>query len=101
MLLSKHDVPGLHRLLTVALRNGASIRTVLAKLNQAIAGIYSPRDGWSEREYDIAYLVKSIGGPKLLYALQRHLDYLHCLQSNVIEIHLNYCHVFPHPQRLR
>jgi hypothetical protein len=69
MLLSKHDIPGLCRLITVALRNGASTQTLLSKLNQAIAGVYSPQGNWSQREHDIAFLVKSIGGPKLLYAL--------------------------------
>jgi hypothetical protein len=71
MLLAKHDIPGMRRLLAVAFRNGASTAAIITKLNLAIAGVYSPKGGWSEWEYDIAYLVKSIGGPKLLYALQK------------------------------
>ena len=63
MLLSKNDIGGLKRILAVAFRNGASPKKILTLLDQSIANVYAPHGGWSEHEYDIAFLVKSIGGP--------------------------------------
>ena len=63
MLLGTHDVPGLRRLLAVALRRGISAHGLVLRLEQAIQGIYKPRGGYSRRDYDIAFLVKAIGGP--------------------------------------
>ena len=71
MLLSSNDVAGLHRLLAAALRQGASAFTICGLLDRAISGLYSPRSGFTKRDLDIALLVKSIGGPRLLYALQK------------------------------
>jgi hypothetical protein len=71
MLLSKNDVPALHRLLTVAIRRGASINAILQQVQKAAEGVYSPRGNWSQRELDIAFLAKAMGGPRLLYALQK------------------------------
>ncbi|THH18190.1 hypothetical protein EUX98_g8999 [Antrodiella citrinella] len=71
MLLSKHDVRGLRRLLTVSLKKGANPRTIVTQLERAIRGVYQPRGGFSTRELEVAYLIKSIGGPRLLYAVQK------------------------------
>jgi hypothetical protein len=48
MLLANNDVPGLRRLLTVALRKGAGVQSVTSVLEQAISGLYRPRGNWSE-----------------------------------------------------
>ena len=41
------------------------------RVEQAIAGIYHAQGNYSERELNIGFLAKSLGGPKLLYALCR------------------------------
>jgi len=71
MLLSSNDVASVRRLLAAALRQGASAQTICTILTRAISGLYVPRGGFVQRDLDIALLVKSIGGPRLLYALQR------------------------------
>ena len=71
MLLGTHDIPGLWRLLTVALHRGISARGLVLRLQQAIDGVYRPRGGFNQRDHDISFLVKAIAGPRLLYALQK------------------------------
>ena len=44
---------------------------IIIRVEQAINGLYAARGNYSERELDIAFLAKSLGGPKLLYALCR------------------------------
>lgn len=39
-------------------------------LEKAISGVYQPHSGWSQREYDIAFLAKALGGSRMLYVLQ-------------------------------
>ena len=72
MLLAQNRIAGVSHLLATALRNGAGLETIGARLQDAISGTYSPRASWSDREYDIAFLVKAIGGPRLLYASPRN-----------------------------
>ncbi|KAJ7766390.1 hypothetical protein DFH07DRAFT_769929 [Mycena maculata] len=71
MLLASNDVAGLRCILTVALRQGASAHTIFSLLEQCLSGRYSPRGGFNDQDYDISFLVKAIGGPKLLYAFQK------------------------------
>ena len=71
MLLSSNDIAGLHCLLAAALRRGADALTICGLLDHAISGLYSPRSGFTKCDLDIALLVKYIGGPHLLYALQK------------------------------
>lgn len=68
-LLATNDVCSLCRLLVAALRRGARPHAILSQLQQAIDGVYLPRGKYSDRELDIASLLKAIGGPRLLYAL--------------------------------
>ncbi|KIM35830.1 hypothetical protein M413DRAFT_36514, partial [Hebeloma cylindrosporum] len=75
MLISQHKIAGVSRILSVALRNGANIESVCVKLHRAITGVYSPKSGWTSRELDVAFLIKAIGGPRLLYALQKAEGY--------------------------
>ena len=71
MLLSSNDVGGLRRLLAASLRKGASARTICGFLESAISGLYRPRGGFTQRDFNVSFLVKALGGPRLLYALQR------------------------------
>lgn len=69
--LSEYNVPGLQRLLAIQLRRGSSPRRLLKKLQACVDGLYTPRGNFSRREYDIAFIAKALGGPRLLYALQK------------------------------
>jgi len=69
-LLRTKDVPKLRLVLDVALRNRASLTTVINRVAEAIEGEYRP-NGNSEDDYHLATLVLRIGGPKLLFAVSR------------------------------
>jgi hypothetical protein len=71
MLIAQHKIAGVSQLISVAIRNGVSIESVCVKLHHAITGVYSPKFRWTSRELDVAVLVKAIGGPRLLYSLQK------------------------------
>lgn len=71
ILLSMHEVAGLRRLFAAAIKRGASLKMLVFLLEQAIAGFYTPRGLFNERELDISFLVKAIAGPRLLYALNK------------------------------
>ena len=75
MLISQHKIAGVSRILSIAIRNGASAESICVKLHHAITGTYSPKSGWTPYELDVAFLVKAIGGPRLLYALQKAEGY--------------------------
>lgn len=69
MLLATKDVQRLRRLLCVALRKGASPRTIISRIEDSLEHLYTPRGGFSGQELDVAFLAKALGGPRLLYAL--------------------------------
>ncbi|KAH6906287.1 hypothetical protein BKA70DRAFT_1497860 [Coprinopsis sp. MPI-PUGE-AT-0042] len=70
MLLAKNDIPGLRRLLAGGLKRGASPRVLVDLLERAVKGLRTAK-GFSERDYDITLIAKALGGPRLLYALQK------------------------------
>ena len=70
-MLASNDVKRLKCVLGVALRRGCSVSAIVMRIDQAINGLYTARGNYSEHELDITFLVKSLGGPKLLYALSR------------------------------
>jgi len=61
------------QVLRVALKSGSSPNAVISKLQLAIEKKYTPHPNVDELALDLGYLVKAIGGPKLLYALNRAL----------------------------
>lgn len=67
--LSEYDVPGLRRLLAVAIRRGCSPVSLFSQLEKAVKQMYKPHGNYSRREYDIAFIAKALGGPRLLYAM--------------------------------
>jgi hypothetical protein len=71
MLIANNEIIGLRRLTAAALRHGSSAQTIVELIEKSIAGIYHPRSGFTSRDFDVAFLVKAIGGPCLLYALQK------------------------------
>ena len=71
MLIASNDIPGLCRLIAAALRCGLNAERMVELIQKAMAGIFTPQGGFSDRDLDIAFLAKAIGGPCLLYALQK------------------------------
>ncbi|KAG2008061.1 hypothetical protein CC2G_013532 [Coprinopsis cinerea AmutBmut pab1-1] len=84
MKVAYNDIPGASRVLEVGLAHGDSADTILRRLDEVCLGIYRPHGRWTERELDIAFLVKALGGPLLLYALQRaqHFPSVSTLRSH-------------------
>jgi hypothetical protein len=72
MAISEGNIPRLQQIISVALRNGASIREVVNKLEDALEGAYNPR-GYGAEDLDIATLVFRLGGHQLLFALNHKL----------------------------
>ncbi|KAJ7099638.1 hypothetical protein C8R43DRAFT_964190 [Mycena crocata] len=72
-LIASEEFAGLRRLLEQALSRGATPKMLLAILERALRKVYQVRGGFNKRELDTSFLVKAIGGPKLLYALQKSL----------------------------
>lgn len=72
-LISVSDYKNVSRVLQVALKKGSSPAAVVAKLQLAIEKKYTPHPGVDELALDLGCLVKAIGGPKLLFALNRAL----------------------------
>ncbi|KAJ7243487.1 hypothetical protein C8J57DRAFT_1556735 [Mycena rebaudengoi] len=73
MLLATNDIPGLQHMLTILVKRGASPQAICFTLIRGIAGTFKARGGFTPRDMDIAFLAKAIGGPRLLYALQKSL----------------------------
>ena len=70
MFLSKNDIPGLRRLITAALKRNATPQVIMDLLERAVRSFRTAK-GFSERDLDIALIVKALGGPRLLFAMQR------------------------------
>jgi hypothetical protein len=68
-ILASNDVKQLKCVLGVELKRGCSVSAIILRIEQAIIGLYNTHGNYSVRELDIAFLAKSLGGPKLLYAL--------------------------------
>jgi len=67
------DYKNVSQVLQVALKNGSSPAAIISKLQLAIEKKYTPHPGVDELALDLGCLVKAIGGPKLLFALNRAL----------------------------
>ena len=69
--ISVSDYKNVNLVLRTSLKNGSSPAAMVAKLQLAIEREYTPRPGVDEWALDVGYLVKAIGGPRLLFALNR------------------------------
>ena len=67
------DYKNASRVLQVAMKNGSSPAAMVSKLLLAIEKKYTPHSGTDEFALDLGYLVKAMGGPKLLFALNHSL----------------------------
>ena len=56
------------------MKTGSSPSTMVMKLSDAVHGIYTPRPTASHFDVDLAYLTQSIGGPRLLFAMNRSFN---------------------------
>ncbi|KAG1719742.1 hypothetical protein EDB19DRAFT_1647796 [Suillus lakei] len=72
MAISEQDIPRLRQIINVALRNGAGVREIVNKLEDALEGVYCPR-GYGASDLDIVTLVFRLGGRQLLFALNQSL----------------------------
>ncbi|KIO25132.1 hypothetical protein M407DRAFT_211121, partial [Tulasnella calospora MUT 4182] len=73
------DVPGVQRVVRVALNNGRSPSEIVGLIEKASKGLYNVKD-FKARDIDIASLALVLGGPKLVYALSKGLA-LPCLST--------------------
>ena len=76
MALSQSDAPWLHHILQTLHKNGASIRTILCRIEDAVANGYKPHS-YNQDEHDLSILIYCVGGVNLLSALNQRL----CLPS--------------------
>ena len=75
-LLAQNDVARLRLLLSRCASRGASASMILKKVSLAIDGRYRPRVVVDEYNLDKAELALILGGPRLLWALQRTDGYI-------------------------
>jgi hypothetical protein len=61
MAISENDIPHIHQVINIALRNSASMKEVVNKLEDALEGTYRPR-GYGADNFNIATLVFRLGG---------------------------------------
>ncbi|KAI6145815.1 hypothetical protein BKA82DRAFT_145307, partial [Pisolithus tinctorius] len=66
------DIPWLHQMLSSALKDGASICSILCKIEDALEHGYRPCNH-SDEAYNLALLIYHLGGGNLLYALSHQL----------------------------
>ncbi|KIK79957.1 hypothetical protein PAXRUDRAFT_159904, partial [Paxillus rubicundulus Ve08.2h10] len=72
MAVATSDHPHISHLVSVTLQQGASWRAIVRMLEGAVEKLSSSR-GYSDKDFQIAWLVKVLGGPKLHYALHHAL----------------------------
>ena len=73
ILIKDNNIPQLHHILTIAMKNHRSVNYIIGKIGDAIDGLY--RCNYSETDKDIAFLVLQYGGPALLHILHRSLHF--------------------------
>ena len=67
-IVSSRDIPRLGTLLQICHNKGMGVQSIISRIGDAINSKYRVRK-YGEDEWDIAYLVLRIGGPKLLHVL--------------------------------
>ncbi|KAI1781848.1 hypothetical protein LXA43DRAFT_958147 [Ganoderma leucocontextum] len=68
-LIASREYARLSRILNISIAHGLGAPGIARQLERAAAGVYTPRGHYTEREMDLAFLSKSIGGSRLLFAL--------------------------------
>ncbi|KAG1883717.1 hypothetical protein F4604DRAFT_1920222 [Suillus subluteus] len=83
MAISENDIPRIHQVINITLRNGASIREIINKLEDALEGVYCPQ-GYGADDLDIlGYPVSfAFRSPSYLVAYDYGLPISQSLDSN-------------------
>ncbi|KAJ6586667.1 hypothetical protein B0H10DRAFT_1632521, partial [Mycena sp. CBHHK59/15] len=71
--IATKDVPRIHAIIETAMRNGASVRTIVTRIYDAFEGLYHAK-GFTEFENDLGILIYRLGGRSLLYAINHALN---------------------------
>ncbi|PPQ80934.1 hypothetical protein CVT24_012865 [Panaeolus cyanescens] len=71
MKIAHNDIPGASQAIEIALNHKESPEAVLECLDAICQGLYRPTGNWNSRDLDVAFLVKALGGPLLLYTMQK------------------------------
>ena len=61
MAIGREDIPRIRSLMATQYRAGASVFTMLKKIDQAARRVYSPR-GYQIADFQRAYLIYKLGG---------------------------------------
>ncbi|KAG1802537.1 hypothetical protein EV424DRAFT_1474664 [Suillus variegatus] len=102
MALSQSDIPWLRNLLQTALKNGASIRTILRAIEDALERGYRPR-GHSQDTLDLSLLILRLGGRNLL-TLHQHTSFVKiaptvgCITQDIIQQNIGSVALTPRTQ---
>ena len=67
--ISVCDYKNVNTVLSVAMKNGSSPSAMVTKLSNTVQGLYTPHPTATQFDIDLAYLMQSIGGPRLLFAM--------------------------------
>jgi hypothetical protein len=71
MFLASNNVVRLSQLISAVLKRRNNPSAILEKLIQSVNGLYNPQTGFTTRDFDLAFLCKAIGGPRLLFTFQK------------------------------
>ena len=71
VLLARNELPRVREFMSRMLARGASPKMMLSQLGKAIDGKYTPRSDVTEDDLDKAEHALILGGPKMLWGLQR------------------------------
>ncbi|KAJ6537906.1 hypothetical protein B0H19DRAFT_1213638 [Mycena capillaripes] len=72
MAIATNDIPRVNALLSSAIRNGASLNTIIVQILEAVQGLRSTK-GFTDFEHDLSLLIYRVGGQSLLYSLNHAL----------------------------
>ncbi|KAG8740191.1 hypothetical protein FRC10_004630 [Ceratobasidium sp. 414] len=73
LTLTESDGIAVARLVRVALRQGCGVMAIVDRLVKAQQGLYHCQS-YSKKELDVSLLVLRLGGPRLLFAMEKALD---------------------------
>ncbi|KAK6992977.1 hypothetical protein R3P38DRAFT_3078646 [Favolaschia claudopus] len=71
--IAENDIPRIHAIIETARRNGASVRTMVNFLTEAVDGLRHTK-GFTAFEKDLGILIYRLGGRSLLYAMNHSLN---------------------------
>ncbi|KIK76637.1 hypothetical protein PAXRUDRAFT_28940 [Paxillus rubicundulus Ve08.2h10] len=83
----KCNAPWLQHILHTLLKNGASIQTILRRIEDAVVNGYNPHS-YNQAEFNLALLIYRVGGANLLTTLNQRLciPAVHTVQNNTLSI---------------